>query len=511
MHRRRARADKRLAVENANRVDRTQDIGLVDQALPAYQPLSEDAVDQVIDATFELMRETGIGFDTDATDALAYFRNAGCEVGSDGLVRFPTELVREAIKSTARSTKVWNRSASEFITLDRHHSWFFAGMTGIKVYDETTGEPRDSNRDDLIKITQLVDALPHIDGSAIPCKIVDQSNIHGEIDEFAVLVEHTSKPLEYLCENAESLDVVIEIAAAIRGGRDKLVEKPYFTQVITPLPICYAKTHTDQIIRGTECGIPLMVGTVTIGGASSPITMAGCLVHALATDLAALVLSHLVRPGGFCLLGSDVNFMEAATGGIGGFSQMYLGDLAICQVMRSLDLPSATGIGGCSSARRFGEDSVWEVSNNMMNAFYARPVTCDYLGMLDEGITFSRRSLAFCNDQVGLLRQLWKGIKVDDEMLARDLTSEVGVQGNYLAHPHTAQHCREEYWNSRYHGGNYPVSSGNVPDQTLIERIDADIKNLLQNHQPEKLADVMLQQIRSIQSRFKTEYQSETS
>jgi len=44
---------------------------------------------------------------------------------------------------------------------------------------------------------------------------------------------------------------------------------------------------------------------------------------------------------------------------------------------------------------------------------------------------------------------MWKGIKVDDEMLARDLTREMGVRGNYLAHPHTARHCREEYWNAR--------------------------------------------------------------
>ncbi|MCP3848869.1 MAG: hypothetical protein GY694_01335, partial [Gammaproteobacteria bacterium] len=82
--------------------------------------------------------------------------------------------------------------------------------------------------------------------------------------------------------------------------------------------------------------------------------------------------------------------------------------------------------------------------------------------------------------------------------------------GNYLAHPHTAQHCREEYWNSRYHGGNYPVSSGNVSDQTLIERIDEDIKKLLQNHQPEKLPDDILRQLRLIQSSFKDKYPPET-
>ncbi len=502
MPRRSARTRKIKAVGAATKIDRSQDIGLVDENLPPYQPLSEEAAKQVVDAALELMRDTGIGFDP-GTDALDILEQGGCQVSHDGLVRFPSELVNEAIRSTSRSVLLWNRPGTEFITLDKRHSWFFAGMTAIKVHDELTGEERDSSREDLVKITQLVDALPHIDGSSVPCKIVEQSNIHGEIDEFAVLTEYTSKPLEYLCEYAESLNVVIEMAEAIRGGREHLVEKPYFAQIVTPLPIYYAKTHTDQIIRCAEYGIPLVIGTVTIGGASSPITLAGCLVHALATDLAALVLSHLVRPGSFCMLGSDVSFMESATGGIGGFSQMYLGDLAICQIMRSLDLPSATGIGGCSSARRFDEDAVWEISCNMMNAFYARPATCDYLGNLNEGITCSRQALAFCDEQVGLLRQLWKGIKVDDEMLARDLTRESGVRGNYLAHPHTAQHCREEYWNARYFGANFPVSSGNLADETLTERIDQDIKKMLEEHQPEMLPDDILQQIRSIQARFK--------
>ncbi|MEX3010924.1 trimethylamine methyltransferase family protein [Hoeflea sp. TYP-13] len=505
MRRRRAREEKILAVEAAQKVDRSRDIGLVDGALAPYEPLSTGSVDQVVDAALELMRDTGIGFEPD-TEALRILEKGGCAVGPEGLVRFPTEIVRDAIRTAARSVKVWNRPGTEFITLDKHHTWFFSGMTCIKVYDEETGEPRYSTRADLAQITRLVDVLPNIDGACVACKIVEQSNIHGEVDEFAVLAEYTSKPLEFLCEYTETLDVVIEMAEVIRGGRGALVKKPYFSHVVTPLPLYYAKTHTDQIIRAAQYGIPLIIGTVTIGGASAPITLAGCLVHALATDLAALVLSQMVRPGSFCLPGSDVAFMEAATGGVGGFSQMYLGDLAICQVMRSLDLPSATGIGGCSSARRFDEDAVWEISSNMLNAFYARPATCDYLGSLDEGITYSSHALVFCDELVGLLRKMWEGIGVDDDMLARDLTREVGARGNYLAHPHTARHCRREYWNARYYGANFPVSSGNLDDETLVERIERDMQEMLDKHVPDQLPDEVLEKIRAIQKRFEAEH-----
>ena len=141
----------------------------------------------------------------------------------------------------------------------------------------------------------------------------------------------------------------------------------------------------------------------------------------------------------------------------------------------------------------------------MMQPFYARPATCDYLGLLDEGLTYSMPTLAFCDEQAGLIRQLFKGIRVDDEMLARDLTREMGAKGNYLAHPHTASHCREEFWNARYYGAKFPVASGTLADEPLLDRIESDVEALLQKHQPEKIDGDILLQIRAIQARFKAE------
>ena len=85
------------------------------------------------------------------------------------------------------------------------------GMTCIKVYDLDSGEPRPSTAADLATITRVADALPHIDGVCIACKDVQHSDIHGEIAEFAIMAENTTKPLEYLCEHAR---------IARRGDRD---------------------------------------------------------------------------------------------------------------------------------------------------------------------------------------------------------------------------------------------------------------------------------------------------
>ena len=60
-------------------------------------------------------------------------------------------------------------------------------MTCIKVYDDETGEARDSNREDLATVTRVSDAKQNIDAVCVTCKNVGESTIHGEIDEFAVL------------------------------------------------------------------------------------------------------------------------------------------------------------------------------------------------------------------------------------------------------------------------------------------------------------------------------------
>jgi trimethylamine:corrinoid methyltransferase-like protein len=471
---------------------------------PVFELLSEADVQKIIDAIFQLLRETGVAFDPDPR-VLDRFSDAGCDISSDHTVRFETDLVKECLETVAKSTRVWNRDGTGYLETVEGNTSFVSGMTCIKVFDLETGEPRESTREDLATITRVADALPNIDGVCVTVKDVPNSTLHGEIGEFVAMAENTSKPLEYLCEKSAAFDAAIEMAAAIRGGMDRLAEKPYFTQIITPLPLYFAKTHTDQVIRAAECGIPASMGTISIGGASAPYTIAGCMTHSFATDLAGIVLSQLVRKGSFCMGCSENDFMEPARGNIGNWVPDLLADIATRQVMIRLGLPPANGNCGSSKARRFNQDAVLEIATGMASAFYARPVTMDYLGNLDGGITYSLHALLLCDDLAGMLRCLWNGVSVDDEHLALELTRSVGPKGNYLGQLHTVKHCRENYWGSRYFGANFPRSSSEIaPDPDLIERIDDDLREILATHRPEPLPTTVQGEIREILAKYES-------
>jgi trimethylamine--corrinoid protein Co-methyltransferase len=481
------------------------DVRVTGAGTPVYEVLSKTDVEKIIDATFQLLRETGVAFDPDP-QVLDLFSAAGCEITDDHVIKFERDFVTECLATVAKSVKIWNREGTAYREIADGVTSFIPGMTCIRIFDLETGEPRESTREDLATITRVADSLPHIDGVCVAVKDIPNSTLGGEIGEFVAMAENTSKPLEYLCDDSSSLDAVIEMAAAIRGGMEALAEKPYFNHIVTPLPLYYAKTHTDQIIRGARCGIPITSGTISIGGASAPLTIAGCMTHSLATDFAGIALSQLVRRGSAFIGTSENSIMEPATGCLGNRVPDLLADIATRQVVSHLGLPPlAGGGGGDSNVRRFNQDAVLEIALGMMKEFFLRRTTCDYLGSLDAGMTYSLHALLLCADLAGMLRCLWNGVVVDDDHLALDLSHSIGPKGNYLAEPHSAKHCRDNYWKSRYFGAQLPLASGTLPDTDLIQRIDADLRDILANHRPEPLPEAIRRQLGAILEKFETE------
>ena len=388
------------------------------------------------------------------------------------------------------------------IDLDDRHTWFIPGMTCIKIYDLETGEPRDSNALDLATVTRVADALSNIDAVCISCKNVARSDMHGEIEEFAIMAENTTKPLEYLCEHADSLDVVIDMAAALRGGRHTLYDKPYFLQIITPLPLNYHRTHIDQIIKCVRAGVPVSVGTLPIGGASTPITTAGSMVNSLATDFAGMVLAQLVRRGSFCVGSSDVCFMEPATGGIGNFAQTSLADMVDVSGEATLGLPSFTGAGRHSVARRFNQDAVARSRAGHDAGLLQPPDHARLSGLAGPGHHVFPRMRCALRRSGRLSSHAVAGRRIDCRRSRSTSRGRSGARGNYLAQRHTVAHCRERLWRSRYFGPNLPLSTNARADLGLFQRIDADLRQLVERHRPVPLDTQLAANLRAMRERF---------
>jgi trimethylamine---corrinoid protein Co-methyltransferase len=459
--------------------------------------LSEKDIDTIINSAYELLHDPGIRFDPDPR-VLDLFSAAGCHISSQGVVSITRDLVENSIDSVEKEMTLWDRNGNR---VDVPGMSFSSGMGCINVIDMETGEPRSSTREDLATAARLVDALPEIDGICQPCKITERPDVYGEIDEFNVIVSNTTKPLSYISEYVESLEAAIEIATAIRGGSDQIREKPYFSYGITQMPLYYSQKEIDQIFIGIENGIPLSSGSILIGGATGPMTIAGSLVHCIATDFALITLGQLIKKGCYCLSTTELNFMDPKTGNFGGIPEVMLGELARFQIFRSLGL-SAGSAGGTSSSPVFNQNCAADIASSMMHAFYSGAGYTYYLGTIEALKTFSFHALLYCNELAGMIRRLEKGFEVNEDTLALDVTRKVGLKCNYLAEKHTARHCRTEMRQPQYYQCLSMDQWTQQGKKDLFDRIDGDLKNTLAEHQPEPLPEQIRQNIDTVLQKY---------
>jgi trimethylamine--corrinoid protein Co-methyltransferase len=104
------------------------------------------------------------------------------------------------------------------------------------------------------------------------------------------------------------------------------------------------------------------------------------------------------------------------------------------------------------------------------------------------GLTYSPVQLTIDNEIVGYIRKILGGIEVSETSLAVDVINEVGPGGNFLDHPHTAEHLRTEYFDSEI-TERLPWEAWEAQDLKGIEAKAAEkVKRILATHQPRALA-----------------------
>ena len=100
-----------------------------------------------------------------------------------------------------------------------------------------------------------------------------------------------------------------------------------------------------------------------------------------------------------------------------------------------------------------------------------------------------------CDQIVDWVKTFFKGIEVNDETLALEDVARVGINETFLKTKHTRKHYKETWYPDLFERGIYAdwEQKGSKP---LVERASERVQEILDNHQPEPLAE-------NIQARLK--------
>jgi trimethylamine--corrinoid protein Co-methyltransferase len=464
--------------------------------------MSDEQCQKIHWASLEVMERTGVRFYEQ--EAIDLVKRAGAHVSDGNRVRIPSGLVEKAFTTVPRRVVLCDRLGRRVMPLEKHRSFFGPGSDCLNIIDHRTGERREPVLQDVVEGMIAADALPNIDFVMSMVLPVDVPQMVADRYQMEAMLNHTTKPIVFVTTEFSGCVDAVEMAEVVAGGPDALR--------INPSVACYINVTTglrhnqealQKLLYLADKGLPAIYVPVGLGGATAPITVAGCQVIWTVGALVGLVLSQLRREGApYVMAGWGANMLD-----LRALVQPYADPdkAGVAQAMAHYFGLPMFALGGCSDSKCLDQQSGIEVALTlMMNALSGGHIVHD-LGYLESGLCYSFEQLAICDEILGWIEYSLRGVDVSDEALAVDLIDEIGPDGQYLDHKHTLNHFRSRWYPSLMDRNNYDnwLARGAM---TLQQRAAERVQGILAEHKPEPLPQDVAQAVRAIVERAEVEY-----
>jgi trimethylamine--corrinoid protein Co-methyltransferase len=410
--------------------------------------LDDDQIEQVHQATLEVLERTGVQMTH--PKAVELLHGAGARVDGDR-VHIPAWMVEDAIRTAPPRVVLGNRNGERTVFLEDKKHWFGPSLDCIDYLDPLTHERRRFVSEGCRVTATVADALPNYTwvmtiGMAddVPADIADRV-IAKQV------FTYTEKPLVFCCKDVNSVRDIYEMALLIAGGEKEFRQAPTCVHYSEPIsPLLYYDPAVEKILFCAEKGIPLINYPAPQAGSTAPATFAGEVVQGSAESLSGLVLAQLVNPGTPFIYGASATVMDMQTTVFSyAAPEMSLMVAAMAQMAQYYQLPFF-GTAGCSDAKFPDAQAAAEAAFSCLASALVGANLIHDSGWLDHGSLASPGHMVLVNEVLHMVKQFVSGMPVNDEMLALDVIDRVGPGGHYLEEDHTYAHFKDVWYSDLF-------------------------------------------------------------
>lgn len=394
-----------------------------------------------------------IGVLIHSSSVLKMLEDAGAIVDHEKMIaKIPESMVNDAIKKAPKEIRLGARDPQRDLQLPVDaYPYVSTGGVTVFVMDSKTGEKREATRKDLADFAKLTDSLDTIDAF---WPIVTTSDVHPNshmVHELWTSMQNTTK---HILGSAGSGTIgipdaktQISLGALVAGGREELKKRPLFSVLECVIaPLSFEKGAVEAQVEYAKAGIPVISMSMSLGGMSCPVTIAGTIVNANSENLASLVITQTAAPGAPHIYSTESTLVDMTSGQInyrGVETPLIMA--ATGHMASRYGLPKMTGAIGVDAETSgnpvpFGETlSIW------MTTMSGTDLSSGAGGLAaDRGCSLEQVvcDAYFWED----FRAFMRKFSINKETISLDLTKEVGHGNTFLTHPHTAQNFKKEIY-----------------------------------------------------------------
>jgi trimethylamine--corrinoid protein Co-methyltransferase len=466
-------------------------------ASPTLALMSRDQCEMVHLASLEVLRRTGVRVYHDG--ALDLLRQTDAVITDENLVRFPPALVEWALETAPPRIALCERGSDSVIApLEGRQVSFGTGSDCPNYLDPRTTQRRPFTRQDVIDSIHVVDALPELSfcmSMGIPS---DLQTANAYRQQYALMLQHTSKPIVFVCDDRADCEAIVAMASAAAGGIDQLRLNPTLLLYSEPsTPLKHSQTATAKLLYMAEQLLPIVHSPAPMMGGTAPVSLSGGLVLGNAEVLSSLVMHQLQHRGAPFVYGSGLHHMDMKTTiSVYGAPEFQLARVAVAEMGRYYGLPT-WGYAGHSDSCAMDEQAAADATFSVLVALLGGNNLVHDVGYLEAGLTSSPEMTVFTAEIISMTRHFMAGMALDAESLALDVIHQVGPGGDFLTARHTLRHFRELWQPSLFDRRRSEdwIAAGSP---RLGARLREKTINIMQGHQPQPLPGSVRDEVRYI-------------
>jgi len=317
------------------------------------QVLSDDDRAVIHERSLAILAEVGVRVDTDRGRAI--LAGAGGRVDeASRVVRFPRELVEDALRSAPRHFSLGGRRVGWSLAMNEGSCSLVLDGEAVYAIDAGSDERRAATYADWLAATRLIDDLDEVGvyWRAVTAGLAGEGSA-AAVRHWRDAYRHFTKHVQDAATTLDEASWLGEVLGTIFGGRRAVQEINPFSFLLCPFsPLVLEGSFTDAYLATIDWRLPVAVMPMPLMGLSGPASLASTVVLGNCEVLAVLCLVQAAAPGVPVIYAAAPAVMDPRTGRYGGgaVEHALLGSAAT-EMARFYGLPVQASTGGTDDHR----------------------------------------------------------------------------------------------------------------------------------------------------------------
>ena len=414
----------------------------------SHGPLAKTDLVKIHEAALELLEKTGL---SDASpNVVNLVVTAGGKFDARGRLLFPKNLVEAALNGLRRDITLYGRGGDNDMVLSAGAVFVGTGGASPMIFDAKLGKYRGTKLLDIYDAARLVDRLKHIHFFSRPVVAGDISDTRQlDLNTAFACFAGTTKHVFTSASSPSAVKDITAMCYQIAGSKKAFRDKPFMSLNVNHVipPLRFDPVSLDVMLEAIQGGIPVMVNCFGQMGASSPVTIAGCLAQTVAETLAGMVVAWLADPNVQAVFGPRPMVTDLRTGGIaGGSGEQAMLTAAAIQMAHHYQLPSST-IAGATDSKIPDAQSGYEKCLNIQKTVQAGAnIITQACGVQAGLMGLSFEALVIDNEMLGSILRASNDVLVSTETIAIKSIEQVSLGvGHFLGEPETYARMHSDF------------------------------------------------------------------